>query len=188
MSRKPFEIFPVSMDAIFNKPGSQHVLLSDANAAIEQDRRYHMERLEYWADVELKLTQTRMELQKELDSWKNGIFNCDKCGTEVYGDHKVAERLKIYAVAFFKYADLGPEYGFKRIHLQTFYTSLEEAKAKVGPNFCDEAGWYGGALIEEKVAGNPYHRAPRTFYEQGEDGLLKEVPEPDWYKNIVNLI
>ena len=95
--------------------------------------------------------------------------------------------MKIYMIAFFKYDDRGPEYGFERVHLQTFYTSLKVAKASIGPSFCDEAGWYEGAFIEEKVEGNHFHRSKRVFYIQKENGL-EEVPEPEYFHDIMNLI
>jgi len=127
---------------------------------------------------------------------------CTKCGyrwhchgcddAEVYtlcADCKAAkpEGLTVYFLAWFKFDDKGPEYGFKRCHLQTFYTTIENARAALR-NFDDEAGWYHGVLIEEKKEGNPHYRGHREWYLQQPDGTLVDMPEPKAWNCIINFI
>jgi hypothetical protein len=93
----------------------------------------------------------------------------------------------VFLLAFFKfYGD--PENGFKRIDLQGIFRTEKEAREQM--SFCDEAGWYEGALIEERYFG--HLNAPKNKYRiwlvQEKDGSMKEIKEPKWAKNIVNLI
>ena len=59
----------------------------------------------------------------------------------------------VFLVAFFKFDNRGPEWGFKRIDLEVIFKTEQEALRNI--SFCDEAGWYEGALIEERMLG--YH-------------------------------
>lgn len=96
--------------------------------------------------------------------------------------------MRIFMVAWFKYAHAGAEYGFERIHLQTFYTKLKDAEESIS-NFDNEAGWYEGVLIEEKEEGNPFFRGKRIFYLQDKStGELNIVPESEKLKCVINLI
>lgn len=95
----------------------------------------------------------------------------------------------IFLVAFFKFDDRGPEYGFERIDLQHIWKTEKEARE--GLSFCDEAGWYEGALIEEVPFGweRPLRsQRNRIWLIQQKDGEMKEVPEHKWYKDITRLI
>lgn len=86
--------------------------------------------------------------------------------------------LRIFMTAYFK--------DIERMDPQTFYATLDQAKKSIS-NFCDEAGWYEGMLIEEKEEGNPLFRGKRVWYIQ-KNGKLEETPEPDYYKQVVNMI
>lgn len=96
--------------------------------------------------------------------------------------------MKIYLVAFFKFHSKDPHFGFERIHLQTFYSTLEKAKKGCQVCFCDEAGFYEGAVIEERIEGGLYFRGIRVWYGQNKDGKLEEFPQPQTYDHILNLI
>lgn len=93
----------------------------------------------------------------------------------------------VWLTAFFKFAKKGREYGFERLHLQHIWKTEEDARAHI--SFCDEAGWYEGVLIEERALGwNHFHTGKRIFMLQDELGNLDEFNEPEWFKNVVNLI
>ena|ERR1035437_7231482 len=93
----------------------------------------------------------------------------------------------IFLVAFFKFKSEGPEYGFERINLQYIYKT-EMAARKI--SFCDEAGWYEGALIEERQLAEYgyFFKGKRVWFMQGDDGLLSDIKEPDYYQHTINLI
>ena len=96
-------------------------------------------------------------------------------------------RETIFLVAFFKFSSRGPEYGTERMDLQHIYKTEEDARNHLF--FCDEAGWYEGALIEERAVGiNDWFRGKRIWLIQLEDGSMKEAREHPWYNNVVNLI
>lgn len=93
----------------------------------------------------------------------------------------------LFLVAFFKFDEKGPEYGFKRMQLEYIWKTEEEARNGIG--FCDEAGWFEGALIEERVYGwDHFKRGKRIWLIQQPDGEMKEIPEPPGYQNCVGLI
>lgn len=96
---------------------------------------------------------------------------------------------RIFLVAFFRFDDRGAEYCFERCHLQTFYITLRDAKKSID-YFCDEAGWYEGVLIEEREEGTPHFHGRRWFYIMipNTNGEMREIPEPESFKNICNLI
>ena len=91
--------------------------------------------------------------------------------------------MNIFLVAFVKYSDTEL---FKRCNLQTFATSLEKAKEHK-KNFCDEAGWYDGMLIEKMEEDN-WLRGTRVFFKLNENNELQEIEEPPMFNNVVNLI
>jgi hypothetical protein len=94
----------------------------------------------------------------------------------------------IFLTAFFRFHDKGPEYGFKRLELQHIWKTEEDARSHL--SFCDEAGWYTGALLEERSFGwrGDYRKMKRIWLIQQEDGTMKEIEEPKGYKNCINLI
>jgi len=93
---------------------------------------------------------------------------------------------KIYLTAFFKFAKRGREFGFERMHLQHLWKTEQEARNHL--SFCDEAGWYEGALIEERVFGWDLFKGKRVWFLQESDGSMKEIEEPEFYKNVVNIV
>ncbi len=98
-------------------------------------------------------------------------------------------KTKIYLVAHFKSCSQDLEKAFKRCHLLTFYTSLEDAKLRAISGFSDEAGWYNGILIEEREEGNPFFHGQRVFYLfDFNTKKFNEIPEPDQFKDCLNLI
>ena len=96
--------------------------------------------------------------------------------------------MSIFLVAYFKYDKRGPEHGFDRMHLQTFWSKLEDAKEFSQRYFCDEAGWYEGILIEERKEGQDTFKGIRIFMLRNQDITFYEVPEPEYTKNCINLI
>lgn len=95
--------------------------------------------------------------------------------------------MKIYMIAYVKlHEDSG--YGFKRIHFQTFFRNEKEAIDKAKKYFCDEAGFYEGILIEEKEEGNPFYHGKRHYFYWDQNRKMKKIKEPDYFKNVGNLI
>lgn len=93
----------------------------------------------------------------------------------------------IFLVAFFKFDGRGPEYGTKRLHLDSIWNTEEEARKF---SFCDEAGWYEGVLIEERTFGykDMFFRGKRVWLLMDETGKLNEIIQPSWFDNVLNLI
>lgn len=99
--------------------------------------------------------------------------------------------MKFYLVIDVKY-ELN-EYGIpKRIDLRTIHSTFELALESAKDNFCDEAGWYDGFLIEEREEDTIFFKGKRVFYiyDKSVSGkyVWKEIPEPDWAKDCINLI
>jgi hypothetical protein len=94
----------------------------------------------------------------------------------------------VFLVGFFKFDEKGPEYGFKRMDLWGIFKSEKEAREDM--SFCDEAGWYEGALIEERAFGVQFGQGikHRIWLIQQPGGEMKEITEPDGYKNCICLI
>jgi hypothetical protein len=92
----------------------------------------------------------------------------------------------IFLVGFFKFNKLN--YGFERIHLAGIFKTEQEAREQM--SFCDEAGFYEGALIEERRFGNQEfsHTKNRVWLIQQKDGSIKEIDESNEFKHIINLI
>jgi hypothetical protein len=138
--------------------------------------------------------------------------NCEVCGA-LYGtkdgqnffkpcEHLVNRKMKektLFLVGFFKFAKKGPEHGFERMHLHGIFETEQEAREQM--SFCDEAGWYEGALIEERPLGHQHcvrkrHKRVWLLQEPEEvshqsgqcNQVMREIPEPEYYKGIVNLI
>jgi hypothetical protein len=99
----------------------------------------------------------------------------------------MSDKDTVFLVAFFKFHE-DPRFGFERIHLQGVFKTEKEAREEF--SFCDEAGWYEGVLIEELQWGCDFTKYPynRIWFVQQEDGSLKEIPELEYFKNVVNLI
>ena len=95
------------------------------------------------------------------------------------------DKESVYLVAFFKFKE-NAEYGFTRMHLQHIFKTKEEAIAKM--SFCDEAGWYEGVLIEERSLGDSWCKGQRIWFLQQEGGSLKEIPEPEFWNDVFNII
>jgi len=94
----------------------------------------------------------------------------------------------IWLVAFylFKYYSRP---GFERIDLHWIFKTEEPARRACEKSFCDEAGWYEGALIEERPFGYRLSKnLKRIWYRQDDHGVMEEIEEPKNYKNVSNLI
>ena len=96
---------------------------------------------------------------------------------------------RVYLVAYFKFDDRGAEYGFKRLHLQTVHIDWLEATTAATTYFCDEGGWYEGSLIEEREVDTNMFHGRRVFYRWNSDtNQMEEMPSPEFFKDVVNLI
>jgi len=93
----------------------------------------------------------------------------------------------VFLVGFFKFDKRGQNYGFERMHLQTIWKTAEEAREKM--SFCDEAGWYEGAVIEERQFGHEWPKSKnRIWLMMQEDGSMKQVDEPEGYGSIAFIV
>lgn len=94
----------------------------------------------------------------------------------------------VFLVGFFRFHDLGPEYGFERMDLHGIFETELEAREKM--SFCDEAGWYEGALIEERAMGPQFGQGIkyRVWMIHQPGGEMKEIPEPSGFKHCICLI
>ena len=96
----------------------------------------------------------------------------------------------VYFVANFKFKGHGPLCdGFKRLHFDTFFRSIQEARAHVVAGFCSEAGWYEGMLIKERTEGRNFPKSKRYFFVWNTDtDEMEEIPEPEIFRDCLNLI
>lgn len=94
----------------------------------------------------------------------------------------------LFLVGFFRFHEEGSKYGFERMHLHGIFKTEEEARKEM--SFCDEAGWYEGALIEEREYGHQlnFFVGKRIWLLQENDGSMKEMEEPSYFNHVVNLI
>lgn len=94
----------------------------------------------------------------------------------------------VFLTAFFKFDKRGPEYGFERIQLEHINSTLQLAKDHM--SFCDEAGWFEGALIEERELDDHQLNCPRNriWLIQQSDGEMKEIEEPKVWHDCLGLI
>jgi hypothetical protein len=93
---------------------------------------------------------------------------------------------RVFLVAFFKFDRRVSEYGFERIYLQNIFETKKEAIENM--SFCDEAGWYEGAVIEERELGTNMFKGKRVWLLQQPDGEMKQIEEPKWFNNTINII
>ncbi len=120
-------------------------------------------------------------------------FHDDDCAVKdaqvMLSEYRSSE--SVFLVGFFRFDANGPAYGFKRMHLQGIFKTMEDALEKM--SFCDEAGWYEGALIEERHFGNQFCHpvAPpnrKWLLQQRETGEMRETSESPAFSNVLNLI
>lgn len=92
----------------------------------------------------------------------------------------------LYVVGFFRFRD-GGKRGFQRMDLHGIFKTEQEAREQM--SFCDEAGWYEGALIEEREYGYQMgFIGKRIWMIQQEGGGMKEIAEPTYFKNVTGLV
>lgn len=91
----------------------------------------------------------------------------------------------LFLVGFFKLEEK-PEFGFKRLDLHGIFKTEKEALEDM--SFCDEAGWYEGVLIEERRYGHQFFKGKRIWLRQLENGNMSEFSEPEWFRDVINLI